>query len=101
MSNKYKTVMMKPYDHVATSLEYIPLGETVKATSQNKTFHVKLKDSIEFGHKFAVVPISKGSDVLKYGEVIGVATADIMKGEHVHVHNLVGKRARGDIDGDR
>ena len=32
----------------------------------------------------------------KYGEVIGAATRDIRVGEHVHVHNVEGKRGRGD-----
>ncbi|MDQ6598863.1 SAF domain-containing protein [Bacillus salipaludis] len=37
-----------------------------------------------------------GEDILKYGEVIGLATTDIEPGEHVHIHNLEGKRGRGD-----
>jgi altronate dehydratase small subunit len=63
---------------------------------QDKVFHVTLKDCIEFGHKFSVVPIQKGEEIVKYGEVIGVAVQDITTGEHEHVHNLEGKRGRGD-----
>ena len=40
------------------------------------------------GHKAASRPIAKGSPILKFGHVIGVATADIEPGEHVHVHNV-------------
>jgi altronate dehydratase small subunit len=43
------------------------------------------------------VAIGKGDDVVKYGEIIGRATADIAKGEHVHVHNIESLRGRGDI----
>jgi hypothetical protein len=42
---------------------------------------------IPFGHKFARRRIARGESIVKYGVVIGVATADIDTGEHVHVHN--------------
>lgn len=56
-----------------------------------------LKNDIPYGHKVAVVPISKGVPIKKYGEEIGVATKDIAPGEHVHVHNLDSQRGRGDL----
>ena len=40
------------------------------------------------GHKVALHDIAAGTLVRKYGHVIGVATAPIRAGEHVHVHNL-------------
>ncbi len=88
--------MMKPQDNVAVALENVPAGALLQVTCQDKTFEVELRQAIEFGHKFAVLPISSGQDILKYGEVIGVAVKDIQAGEHVHVHNLEGKRGRGD-----
>lgn len=97
MDTTYKTVMMKPQDKVAVALIDIPAGVQVNVTCQNQTFTVVLKDPIEFGHKFAVMPVQKGEDILKYGEVIGAAVRDISPGEHVHVHNLEGKRGRGDL----
>ncbi len=51
---------------------------------------------IPYGHKVAVREISKGDLIIKYGEEIGAATADISKGEYVHVHNLDSLRGRGD-----
>ncbi len=44
--------------------------------------------SLENGHKYAVKDIALGEKVIKYGCPIGVATADIKEGEHVHSHNL-------------
>jgi hypothetical protein len=35
--------------------------------------------------------------VVKYGQRIGVAGADIAAGAHVHVHNVVSERGRGDL----
>ena len=43
---------------------------------------------VPFGHKVALCAIARGAPVIKYGVVIGHATADIAAGEHVHVHNL-------------
>ncbi len=45
-------------------------------------------DVIPTGHKFALRDINAGEYVIKYGEIIGRATADIKMGEWVHSHNL-------------
>ncbi|MDF2960328.1 MAG: hypothetical protein K0S39_2063 [Paenibacillus sp.] len=92
----YNTVMMKPVDKVAVALTNIPRGASVTVSCLDQSITLELKDDIEFGHKFAVVPISAGEDILKYGEVIGIAVQPISVGEHVHIHNLEGKRGRGD-----
>lgn len=47
------------------------------------------------GHKFALCDIPEGEQIIKYGYPIGIATADIKKGEWVHSHNL--KTGLGDI----
>ncbi|GAA5344366.1 UxaA family hydrolase [Planifilum fimeticola] len=98
MEKGYKTVMLNPVDSVAVALSPIPAGAAVEVSCRGRRFTVVLRDAVEFGHKFAVVPIRKGQDVRKYGEVIGAATRDIRVGEHVHVHNVEGKRGRGDRD---
>lgn len=51
---------------------------------------------VPYGHKIAVTDIRKGEEITKYGEEIGMASADIKKGEYVHVHNLESMRGRGD-----
>ena len=43
---------------------------------------------VDRGHKIALRPIVAGAPVTKYGQPIGVATRDIVPGEHVHTHNL-------------
>ena len=40
------------------------------------------------GHKYALKHIAQGQAVIKYGNPIGYATAEIQAGEHVHCHNL-------------
>ncbi len=52
----------------------------------NKRDNVEVR--VEDGHKYAVRDIAAGENIIKYGQPIGHATADIKKGEHVHTHNL-------------
>lgn len=58
----------------------------------NETIEIKTLDPIPLGHKIALTDISKGSDVIKYGEVIGQAIADIPAGSHLHTHNTKTKK---------
>ena len=46
------------------------------------------KGEIPAGHKFALKDIKKGEYIIKYGEIIGRAIADIKEGEWVHTHNV-------------
>ncbi len=47
-----------------------------------------LRDFVTDGHKFALQDIASGSELRRYGQIIGFATQDIAAGEHVHSHNL-------------
>lgn len=49
---------------------------------------VTAKVEIPSGHKIAIRPVATGKAVLKYGQVIGIASRDIEPGAHVHLHNL-------------
>lgn len=89
-------IILNARDNVATALCEIKSGE--KVTVRNgEEYEIEVIQDIPFGHKFAVREIQKGEYVIKYGEVIGRATADIRKGEHVHVHNIESLRGRGDL----
>jgi len=50
--------------------------------------HLSAKEYIDAGHKIALQNIRKGERVIKFGEIIGEATADIPAGSHVHSHNM-------------
>ena len=52
----------------------------------NKLDNVEV--NLEDGHKYALCPIKAGEQIIKYGNPIGHATADIAAGEHVHTHNV-------------
>lgn len=46
------------------------------------------RQPIPRGHKVALRDIAPGERVLKYGQVIGLASQPITAGDHVHSHNL-------------
>ena len=61
-------------------------------TEDNSDFRLKAAQSAPIGHKVALKDMKNGDTIVKYGEDIGRAIADIKKGEHVHVHNIKTKR---------
>jgi altronate hydrolase len=54
-------------------------------------------DAVPAGHKIAFQKIHKGEAVVKYGYSIGVATEEILAGQHVHTHN-VASALRGKLE---
>jgi altronate dehydratase small subunit len=94
--SEFKTLYLSKKDNVAVALSEIPEQSEVKIEIDGLDTQVKMIEPIPFGHKFAVKAIPPGENIIKYGEVIGAATVPIEAGEHVHVHNLEGKRGRGD-----
>lgn len=94
--SEYKTLYLSERDNVAVALSEIPENASVVVQKNEIKMTVQVLEPIRFGHKFAVRPIHKQKDIIKYGEVIGAALEDIQTGAHVHIHNLEGKRGRGD-----
>lgn len=84
-------------DNVATALADIAAGAEALTRVGQEMKKLAVCEPIAYGHKFAVAPMEKGDHVIKYGEVIGSATAKIGAGCHVHVHNVESLRGRGDL----
>ncbi len=61
-------------------------------TEDNSSFTVEVKDDIPIGHKVALVDLSEGTTVIKYGQDVGKVVAAAAKGRHVHTHNMKTKR---------
>ena len=91
-----KFILLHTKDNTITALRDLSEGEALTIEDEGKQDQIILRDSIAYAHKAARIYISKGSDVVKYGEVIGVATENIEPGDHVHVHNVDSKRAKKD-----
>ncbi len=93
---KRKVIVMKSSDNVCTVVESIEPGSVVAVPNDGEEISITVADKIPFGHKFAFRAIQQGDPIVKYGEVIGIATREIAPGQHVHVHNLESRRGRGD-----
>jgi altronate dehydratase small subunit len=81
---------------VAVVVRDIAAGETVTVQKESGVLEIAAVTAVPAGHKIALRGFKRGDLVLKYGEVIGGASADIPAGAHVHDHNLEGLRGRGD-----
>ena len=77
-------------DNVATLLSQASKGEIVEIVSGEGFIidGVEALEFIPFGHKIALIDIEEGGEIIKYGEVIGVASKPIRRGEWVHTHNV-------------
>jgi altronate dehydratase len=80
-------------DNVATALEALEPGRRIIIDATEVT----VRQPIPPGHKLALTDIAQGQAVIKYGSPIGIATADIPAGGHVHTQNLASSRGRGDL----
>jgi altronate dehydratase len=86
-------LLLDPNDTAAIVLTPLQPGTVVEIRRGGETIRVVAETLIPFGHKMAVVSMEAGEPVMKYGEVIGFATAAIRPGQHVHVHNVRSDRA--------
>ncbi len=91
-------LMIMPSDNVATVLGEAAPGTEVRVRLGREPRLVKALEKIPYGFKIAVSLIAKGGPVIKYGETIGVASAEIRPGQLVHIHNIQGARGRGDLE---
>jgi altronate dehydratase small subunit len=85
-----KAIKIDEKDNVATVTFDVETGETIDVISSYGETIRKHKTSIAipFGHKIALTDLNKGGKVVKYGEVIGVASMTIRAGEWIHTHNV-------------
>ena len=79
-----KGIRIHPDDNVAVALEDLRRGETLALDSVSVT----ATEDIARGHKIALRDIKEGEPVVKYGNPIGLAKADIPAGAWAHVHNV-------------
>ena len=76
-------ILINPADNVSVALAPLKAGSKIDL---NGGF--VLRDDIPQGHKFAVVYIPKGGNVIKYGFPIGHVTQDVAQGCHIDYNIL-------------
>lgn len=79
-------------DNICVAARPLERGVTI-ATGDHT---ISLCGPVKLGHKIALVPIPRGSQVVKYGQAIGVTTENVQPGDWVHTHNL----SSGDVQLD-
>lgn len=90
--------MLDAGDNTALALVALASGDIVGVATPAGPRELAVIEAVPRYHKFAVEEIAKGAPVTKGGEVIGVTSTVVAKGEHVHVHNLASARYRaGDV----
>ena len=85
------TIRLNPADDVVIARIDLAAGTTLV-----KEGNVVTTARVPAGHKVAVREVKAGQPVRRYNQIIGFATRDIRRGEHVHVQNL----AMGDFERD-
>lgn len=68
-----KWIQIHPSDKVAVALTPLAKGEKIELADRT----IELQEDIAQGHKFALVPMSEGETVIKYGQPIGRLTAPV------------------------
>lgn len=81
-----------PKDNVSFVSKTANKGDLIVLSSNGEK--ITSLETIPFAHKIAIEKIPIGSYIYKYGEKIGKATQKIIKGEHVHVHNIYSLRVK-------
>lgn len=77
-------IRINSLDNVAVALQPLAKGTVVELDD----VVVTLTEDIMQGHKFALKNLKVGDSIIKYGNPIGHATADIPAGSWIHTHNL-------------
>ena len=71
-----KAIQIDAKDNVATATSIVEAGEEVEVLSPDGNVVLKTKpvERIIFGHKIALTDLKVGDRIVKYGQVIGVAS---------------------------
>ncbi len=82
MSSVKQTLKLHPSDNMYVALVNLVQGIQLSGTD------LVVNQAVNRGHKIAAENINKGDFVIRYGNIIGQATVNIIAGDHIHSHNL-------------
>ncbi|RTL68649.1 MAG: altronate dehydratase [Hyphomicrobiales bacterium] len=74
-----RTLRLNPQDNLIIAVDALEPGRSVDG--------INAAARIPRGHKMAIEKIAAGAPILKFGQIIGFATEDIVPGQHIHTHN--------------
>ncbi|MFL6602772.1 MAG: UxaA family hydrolase [Steroidobacteraceae bacterium] len=79
-----RLLLLSEQDNVVIARTNFTRGDVVTIDG----VQVTLSDGVHLGFKIARGDVSAGQKIFKYGAIIGSATADIRRGDVVHLHNM-------------
>ena len=85
-----KYIRIHPSDNVAVALEPLSSGTVIALPDGS----VILKEDVPAGHKIALVDLSEGDNVIKYGYPVGHVTRDVAVGTCID-HNCLKTNLEG------
>lgn len=89
-----KAMLLHPDDNSAVAVEDISKDETVEIVCKGAlTNTITALADVPFGFKISVQEIPESRDILKYGQVIGMASCNVAQGDRLHIENIKGLRA--------
>ncbi len=80
-------ILLHPKDNTATTTCELAAGDEVQLSAGGQT--LRATEPIPIWHKIALCHLPVGSEVYKYGELIGKTTAEVRQGGWVSHENLV------------
>lgn len=81
-------IKINPKDDVLVVLKDFKKGDVVNG--------ITILDDVKMGHKVALSDMKKGHHLIKYGNIIGVLSEDVKKGNWIHSHNLKTSLSEGE-----
>lgn len=82
VSARHAAIRLHPNDDVVIATRQLMSGTRIEPED------LAVSGLIPPGHKIATRAIKAGEPVKRYNQIIGVASQDIARGQHVHTHNL-------------
>lgn len=88
----------KDGDFVAVAVRDVGRGPAVVGyLDGTPSVEVEVNAEIPLGHKVALRDVAEGADVIEYGVRTALASADITRGDYVHIHNVRSARWQNSV----
>lgn len=85
---KANAILLNSKDNVITVVGDVKKGSEAYYLVGKELSSIVAKENIASCHKIALTNIAKGNHVIKYGEIIGITTCNIVYGGLVHHLNI-------------
>jgi altronate hydrolase len=79
-----KVIQLDPRDNVLVALTDLKSGDAIEHASKSLT----LVSDVAAKHRFPIVDLAAGAEVIHYGVLVGKTTRDVRAGERLNVENL-------------